>query len=357
MHLPSSHINLVGRPTLTRDSSYSQEIRLDHDLYTPEGPPRSRRSRRSRSASPRTSRVRDSGVEEVARHDAVARRRPRDPETDTVISEVETKRRRLDGLREPDRPSPSNASQYPSAERNESLHGFPIGESRTYYELEVPRAVSIDRLGSSCSFAGQKRPPLPPQKSLYKESMNTHVREPPPAQLPETNGPLARQNGPDPAGRSRNPESQPPSGPGGRRGRGGDSRKHPRAEPMDVDLLTPAHPPRIQESRGGSNLSADRDDARNDLPRGPKAMTSKLPSTPLTSLPPKPTTVPGRYSGRSPPPHLTPRDERPQRAGDRAIVDPHSDSHRDIPREYHVPDVAPPRRRSPDSVRIFYFQR
>jgi len=203
------------------------------------------------------------------------------------------------------------------------------------------------------SFVGQRRPPLPPQKSLYKESIGSHVREPPPAQLPETNGPPPRQNGhgPDPTSRPRNPESHPPSGPGGRRGRAGDSRKPPRPELMDVDPPAPVHLPRIQENRGTSNANVDRDDAKGDLPRGPKAMTSKLPPAPPTPLPPKPTTVHGRYSGRSPPPHLTPHDERPQqRAGDRTIVDSHS-GRRDVPREHHTPEVAPPRRRSPDSVR------
>ena len=147
MHLSSSHINLVGRPAPAHDPSYGQGMRLDYDSHIPLGGelPRSRHSRRSRSASPRTSRVRDTEVEEVARYDAAARRRPRDPEADMVTSEVETKRRRLGGLREPDRPSPSNASQYPSAEKSESLHGFPTGESRTYREPEVPQVVSIDR--------------------------------------------------------------------------------------------------------------------------------------------------------------------------------------------------------------------
>ena len=316
--------------------------------------PRSRRSRRSRSTSPRTSRVRDTEAEEAVRHDTTARRRPRDPETDMVISEVETKRRRLDGLREPDRPSPSSTSQYSSAEKNEPFHGLSTGESRAYFELEVPPAILIDRLGPFVHSAGQKRPPLPPQKSLYKESMNFHVREPPPAQLPETNGPPPRQNGhgPDPASRSRNSEPQPPSGPGGRRGRAGDSRKPPRAEPMDVDPPAPAHPPRMQESRSASNAIADRDDTKGDLPRGPKAMTSKLPPAPPTSLPPKPTAVSGCYSGRSPPPHLIAHDERlPQRAGDRTIIDSHSDRHRDATREHQTPEVAPLRKRSPDSVR------
>ena len=147
MRLSSSHIDLVGRPAPARDPSYGQGIRADRDLHIPLGgePPRSRHSRRSRSASPRSSRVRDTEVEEVARYDAAARRRPRDPETDVVPSEVETKRRRLGSLRESDRPSTSNTSQYPSAEKSESLHGFLTGESRTYCELEVLQAISIDR--------------------------------------------------------------------------------------------------------------------------------------------------------------------------------------------------------------------
>ncbi|KAF9653731.1 hypothetical protein BDM02DRAFT_1674030 [Thelephora ganbajun] len=184
--------------------------------------------------------------------------------------------------------------------------------------------------------------------------MNSHTREPPPAQLPEANGPPPRQNGhgPDPAGRSRNSESQPPSGPGGRRGRVSESRKPPRTEPMDVDPPAPAHPPSMQESRSKSNVIGDRDDTKGDLPRGPKAMTSKLPPAPQTSLPPKPTTVSGRYSGRSPPPHLIAHDEiSPQRASDRTIVDSHSDRHRDTSREHHNSEVAPPRGRSPDSRR------
>ena len=315
--------------------------------------PQQRRPRRSRSASPRTSRIRDAEAEEAVRHDAPARRRPRDPETDVAIGEAETKRRRLDGLRASDRTPSSIPSQHPSAEKNEPLHGFPTGEPRTYYELEVLRGYS-NWLGPLCSFTGQKRPPLPPQKSLYKESMNSHAREPPPAQFPETNGPPPRQNGhgPDPAVRPRNPDPQPPSGPGGRRGRAGDSRKPPRAEPMDIDPPAPTHPPRTQENRGPPSVNTDRDDTKSDLPRGPKAMTSKLPSGPLTSLPPKPTTLSGRYSGRSPPPHLTAHDERPPpRTGDRSIVDSHSDRHRDTTREHHVPEVVPPRRRSPDSVR------
>jgi len=184
--------------------------------------------------------------------------------------------------------------------------------------------------------------------------MNPHVREPPPAQLPETDGPPPQQNGhgPDPATRSRNPEPQPPSGPGGRRSRASDSRKLPGAEPMDVDSPVPVHPLRMQESRTASNVTADRDDTKVDLPRGPKAMTSKLPPAPPTSLPLKPTAVSGRYSGRSPPPHLAAHGERTsQRAGDRITVDSHSERHRDAPRERHTPEVAPPRRRSPDSVR------
>lgn len=295
--------------------------------------------------------MRDTESEDVVRYDHAARRRPRDPETDVATNEVETKRRRLDSLREPDRPSPST-SRYPSAEKNETLHGVPIGESRAYYELIITRALFIDQLGPFYSYVGQRRPPLPPQKNLYKESINSHVREPPPAQLPETDGPPSRQDGPgpDPAGRSRNPESQPPSGPGGRRGRAGDSRKPPRTEPMDVDPPVPTHPPRMQESRSASNATVDRDDIKGDLPRGPKAM--KLPPAPPTSLPPKPITMAGRYSGRSPPPHLIAHDERPpQRAGGRPIVDLQSDRHRDVPRDRHTPEVALPRRRSPDSVR------
>ena len=219
---------------------------------------------------------------------------------------------------------------------------------------KFPRPYPLTGRSPFCSFVGQKRPPLPPQKSLYKESMNSHIREPPPAPLPETNGPPPRQNGhgPDPPGRPRNPESHPPSGPGGRRGRTGDSRKPARTDPMDIDSPAPAHLPRMQESRSTSNVNVDREDIKGDLPRGPKAMTSKLPPVPLTPLPQKPTTAHGRYSGRSPPPHLIPHDERPsQRAGDRTIVDSHSDRRRDIPRELHTPDVAPPRRHSPDSVR------
>jgi hypothetical protein len=184
--------------------------------------------------------------------------------------------------------------------------------------------------------------------------MNSHVREPPPAQFLEINDAL-RQNGhgPDPAGRSRNSEPQPPSGPGGRRSH---SRKSQRTEPMDIDSPTPAHPPRMQESRSTSNAIPDRDDTKGDLPRGPKAMTSKLPSAPSTILPPKPTTFSERYPGRSPPPHLINRDERPQqRPGDRSIVDSHLDRHRDTPRDHRNPDIAPPRRRSPDSVRASLF--
>ena len=121
---------------------------------------------------------------------------------------------------------------------------------------------------------------------------------------------------------------------------------------MDVDLPAPAHPPRMQENRRVSNANVDRDDTKGDLPRGPKAMTSKLPPGPLTSLPPKPTIAYGRYLGRSPPPHLAPHDERPPlRAGDRPVADSHLDRHRDIPKGYHTPDVAP---RSPDSVRELF---
>ena len=269
-----------------------------------------------------------------------------------VTNEIETKRRRLDGPREPDRPSSPGTNRYTPTEKNEPLLGVPVDESRAYCELQIMHAVSAHLPGRLRSFAGQKRPPLPPQKSLYKESINSHAREPPPAQLPETNRPPSRQNGhgPDPASRSRNPEPQPPSGPGGRRSRADDSRKPPRAEPMDVDPPGPAHPPGMQENRGVSNATVDRDDTKGDLPRGPKAM--KIPPAPPTSPPPKPTTVAGRYLGRSPPPHLIPHDERPQqRAGDRTIVDSHSDRHRDIQRDNHTPEVAPPRRRSPDSVR------
>jgi hypothetical protein len=143
-----THIDLVGRPAPAHDSSYGQDTRSDYGSYIPleEELPRSRRSRRSRSASPRASRVRDTVVEEPARQNVAARRRPRDPETDVVPSEVETKRRRLDGLREPDRPLPS---KYPTVEKNESLHEFPTGESRAYCKLKVPQAVFIDRL---CPF-------------------------------------------------------------------------------------------------------------------------------------------------------------------------------------------------------------
>ena len=78
--------------------------------------------------------MRDTEGDEAARYGAPARRRPRDPETDISINEVETKRRRLGGLRESDRFSPPNASQYSSIEKNESIRGVPIGESRAYYK-------------------------------------------------------------------------------------------------------------------------------------------------------------------------------------------------------------------------------
>ena len=185
--------------------------------------------------------------------------------------------------------------------------------------------------------------------------MNSHSREQPLAQVSEANDLPPRQNGhgPDPAGRPRNSEPQPPSGPGGRRSH---SRKHPRTEPMDVDPPAQVHSPRMQESRSTPNATADRDDAKGDLPRGPKAMTSKPPPAPPTPLPTKPTTVSGRYSGRSPPPHLTTRDERtPLRTGDRMITDPHSDRHREMQREHHNSEIAPSRRRSPDSVRTSQF--
>ena len=78
--------------------------------------------------------MRDTEGDEAARHGAPARRRPRDPETDISINEIETKRRRLDGLREPDRLSPPNASHHSSIEKNESIRGVPIGESRAYYK-------------------------------------------------------------------------------------------------------------------------------------------------------------------------------------------------------------------------------
>jgi hypothetical protein len=213
---------------------------------------------------------------------------------------------------------------------------------------------SLTRVGALSSFAGQKRPPLPPQKSLYKESMNSHIREPPPAQFSETNDP-PRQNGhgADPVTRSRNLEPHPPSGPGGRRSH---SRKSQRADPMDVDPPTSVIPPRVQENCSVSNVTSDRDESRGDLPRGPKAMTSKFPPAPLTSLPSKPTIPSERYPGRSPPPHLA-RDERSlQQAGDRSAVDPHSDRHRDMPREHRKPEVASSRRRSLDSVRAFRFE-
>lgn len=205
---------------------------------------------------------------------------------------------------------------------------------------------SLTCAGPLSSFAGQRRPPLPPQQSLYKESMNSHVREPAPVQLPEKNDP-PRQNGhgPDPAGRLRNSEPQPPSGPGGRRGH---SRKSQRTEPMDVDPPASVHPPRMQESRSTLNAISDRDDTKGDLPRGPKAMTSKIPPVPPTVLPPKPATLSERYPGRSPPPHLIERP--PQRTGDQPVVDPHSDRQRDTPRERRNSETAPSRRRSPDSV-------
>ena len=91
--------------------------------------------------------MRNNEGEEATRHDAAARRRPRDPETDMITNEIETKRRRLDGLREPDRLSSPSTSRYPSVEKNEALHGVPIGESRACCELEVPHVVFIDRLG------------------------------------------------------------------------------------------------------------------------------------------------------------------------------------------------------------------
>jgi hypothetical protein len=108
-------------------------------------PPRSRRSRRSRSTSPRTSRTKDTEAEGVARRDAAARRRPREPDTDVVTNEVETKRRRLDSLREQGRPSPSSISQHPS-EKNESLRGLPNAESRAYCKLGIPRTLFINLL-------------------------------------------------------------------------------------------------------------------------------------------------------------------------------------------------------------------
>lgn len=209
---------------------------------------------------------------------------------------------------------------------------------------------SLTHVGALSSFSGQKRPPLPPQQSLYKESMNSHVREPLLAQPSEKNDP-PRQNGhgPDPGGRSRNSEPQPPSGPGGRRGH---SRKSQKTESMDIDPPVPAHLPRMHENRNTSNAIPDRDDPKGDLPRGPKAMTSKLPPPPSTALPPKPTILSERYPGRSSPPHLTLREERPpRRTSDRSIVDSHQDRHRDGPRDYCIPEIAPPRRRSPDSVR------
>ena len=90
--------------------------------------------------------MRDTGGEEAARYDAVARRRPRDPDADMAANEVETKRRRLDDPREQDRLSPLSTSRYPSAEKNEALYVVPIGESRAYPELEIPRPAFIDRL-------------------------------------------------------------------------------------------------------------------------------------------------------------------------------------------------------------------
>ena len=153
-----SHTNLVGSPAPAHDSSYGQETRSDHDSYiATEELPRSRRSRRSRSTSPRTSRVRDVEGDEAARHGASARRRPRDPETDVAINEVETKRRRLDGLREPDRLSPPNASHHSSVEKSESIHGVLIGESRAYYKPGIHTLYLL-----FCSSAGKKRPLLPP---------------------------------------------------------------------------------------------------------------------------------------------------------------------------------------------------
>lgn len=180
--------------------------------------------------------------------------------------------------------------------------------------------------------------------------MNSHTREPPLAQFPEKND-TSRQNGhgPDPGSHSRGSELQPPSGPGGRRSH---SRKSQRTEPMDVDPPAPAHLSRMQENRSTSTVIPDRDDTKGDLPRGPKAMTSKLPSAPPTVLPSKPTTLSERYPGRSPPPHLIIRDERPpQRTGDRSIVDSHPDRYRDMPREHRNLEIALPRRRSPEPVR------
>jgi hypothetical protein len=77
-------------------------------------------------------------AEEAARPNAAARRRRRDAETDLVINEIETKRRRLDSLREVDRPSPPSPPQYSPAEKNESLRGPPIGESRAYRKARNP---------------------------------------------------------------------------------------------------------------------------------------------------------------------------------------------------------------------------
>jgi hypothetical protein len=112
----------------------------------------------------------------------------------------------------------------------------------------------------------------------------------------------------------------------------------------------------MQESRSASNTVPDRGDAKGDLPRGPKAMTSKLPLAPPTSLPPKPATLSERYPGRSPPPHLVAPDERSsQRADERSIIDSHSERHRDLPREHRDTGIPPPRRRSPESVRASLF--
>lgn len=107
-------------------------MRSDYDSYVPTKgePTRSRRSRRSRSTSPRISRTKGPEPEEAAGRDVVPRRRRRDSETDVVTTEVETKRRRLRSLREADRPSPSSTPHYSSAEKNESLHGLLVGESR-----------------------------------------------------------------------------------------------------------------------------------------------------------------------------------------------------------------------------------
>ena len=179
--------------------------------------------------------------------------------------------------------------------------------------------------------------------------MSSHVHEPPPVQFLETNDP-PRQNGhgSDLTGRSRNSETQPPSGPGGRRSH---SRKSQRADPMDVDPLVLVNPPRMPENRSVPNVISDRDETKGDLPRGPKAMTSKLPSTPPTSLPLKPATLSERYPGRSPPPHLAREERLSKRRGDQVNVDSHSDRHRDMSKEHRNPEIAPQRRRSPDSVR------